>query len=138
MNTTLPLSDKSSRSFIVKRAALTVLHLLLNFFNYFFHFVLPYSVEWNFIFTFAFAGLINFTPIKLTTNIKLLAVGIYFVIVYIILFASGSDFHAFKLFHICLGLFLVGKDKSIYQNIGVTTAVILLNFLFIADKVASL
>jgi hypothetical protein len=135
MNNTFVLLNKNAGSFLLKSVALSVFVLLLNFFNYFFHFVLPYSVEWNFLFTFIFAGLVNFIPVTIPNSVKTVAILAYFTGIYIVLLSVDTNgFEAFKLLHICLGLFLVGKDKSWYQNIGVLIAVILLNLLFIPNQ----
>lgn len=135
MNSTLVLFDKNAGSFLLKSVVLSLFVLLLNFFNYFFHFVLPYSVELNFLFTFVFAGLINFIPISIPTSVKTIAVLVYFTVIYVVLHsATTTNFEAFKLLHICLGLYFVGKDKAWYQNVGVLVAVLLLDFVFIANK----
>lgn len=136
MSNTLVLLNKETGSFLFKSIVLSVFILLLNFFNYFFHFILPYSVEFNFLFTFIFAGLVNFIPVTIPNGVKTVAILTYFTVIYIVLLspADTNGFEAFKLLHICLGLFLVGKDKSWYQNIGVLIAVILLNLLFIPNQ----
>src|SRR5690606_9067026 len=138
MNNTLTLFNKNTSVFLLKCLALSAFLLMLNFFNYFFHFVLPYSIALNFLFTFIFAGLINFLPIEFSSKVKSISMLTYFFVIYVLLYSSNTgNFEAFKLLHIWLGLFFIGKDKSIYQNLGVLAAVLILDFYFIANHAVS-